>query len=271
MQWLIVIAVIYVTICLSFYFFQHYFFFRPEILPSTFRYKYPFPFEEVHFDMEDGGAVNGIHFKVPNSLGVVYYLKGNSRSVKGWGKFAKDFLGKGYDFFMVDYRGFGKSRGKRTENKLYSDSQYVYKWLAERYDENNIIVYGRSLGSGFGARVASWNNPKMLILDSPYYSFEYHIKRYAFWIPLRWILRYKIPTNTFLKKVTCPIYILHGKRDLLIPYRQSEMLKEEKPDLTLLSIAKGGHNNLPEFPKYHDYVYAILNPDEDQHLATLKT
>ena len=98
--------------------------------------------------MEDGGSINGIHFKVPNSKGVVYYFKGNSRSIKGWGKFARDFVSKGYDFFMVDYRGFGKSRGRRTEAILYSDAQHVYKWLTKHYDEEQIIIYGRSMGSG---------------------------------------------------------------------------------------------------------------------------
>ena len=51
--------------------------------------------------MEDGGSINGIYFRVPNALGVVYYLKGNSKSIKGWGKFAKDYLSLGYDFFMM--------------------------------------------------------------------------------------------------------------------------------------------------------------------------
>ena len=138
MMWLkilIILAIVYFSLSLIFYFFQHFFFFRPEILPSYFSYKYPFDFEEKTFEMEDGGSINSIHFKVPNSRGVIYYLKGNSRSIKGWGKFAKDFVSNGYDFFMMDYRGFGKSRGKRTEQKLYNDAQLLYKWLTEHYKE----------------------------------------------------------------------------------------------------------------------------------------
>ncbi|MEO5583270.1 MAG: alpha/beta fold hydrolase [Saprospiraceae bacterium] len=65
--------------------------------------------------MEDGGNINAIYFKVPKSRGIVFYLKGNSRSIKGWGKFAKDFLSNGYDFIMMDYRGFGKSKGHRNQ------------------------------------------------------------------------------------------------------------------------------------------------------------
>lgn len=209
--------------------------------------------------MEDGGTVNGIHFKVPNSKGVVFYIKGNSRSIKGWGKFAKDFLGKGYDFFIIDYRGFGKSTGRRTEEILYSDLQQVYQWLEEQYSQERIVIYGRSLGSGLAARIASWNRPSMLILDSPYYSFRHHINRYGFWMPIKWILRYHIRTDLFLKKVKSPVYIIHGTKDHLIPFKQSVMLEALAPQrIKLIPIVGAKHNNLPDFPEYHEILYSIL-------------
>jgi alpha-beta hydrolase superfamily lysophospholipase len=261
-NFLIIGATIYVALCLIFYFGQDFFFFRPERLPKWFRYQYPFPFTEVNFDMEDGGIVNALHFKVPNSKGVVFYIKGNSRSIKGWGKFAKDFVGKGYDFFILDYRGFGKSRGKRTEEILFSDLQQVYQWLSEQYPEDDIILYGRSLGSGLAARIASWNRPKMLILDCPYFSFLHHIKRYGFWMPVDWLLRYHIRTDRFIKKVRCPVHILHGANDRLIPFKQSLQLKQLAPDnIQLYPIQGAGHNNLPDFPEYHDLLYDILHSE----------
>lgn len=257
---LLVIGAAYVGLCAIFYFAQDFFFFRPERLPKWFTYKYPFPFTEVNFEMEDGGVVNALHFRVPNSKGVVFYIKGNSRSIKGWSKFAKDFVGKGFDFFIMDYRGFGKSSGRRTESILYSDLQQVYKWLAEEYSEKNIILYGRSLGSGLASRVASWNSPKMLILDCPYYSFLHHIRRYGFILPIYWLLRYHIRTDHFVKKIKCPIYILHGERDRMIPMRQGEMLRDLAPDkITLFPIHGAGHNNLTDFPLYHDLLYDILH------------
>ena len=256
-------GVVYVACCLIFYFLQDYFFFRPEILPKYFEYQYPFPFDEVNFEMEDGGRINGLHFKVPNTKGVVFYLKGNSRSIKGWAKFAKDFLGKGYDFFMIDYRGFGKSSGRRTETTLYNDAQTVYKWLSSHYSEKEIIIYGRSLGSGIAARIASWNKPKMLILDAPYYSFIYQVRRYGFMFPLNWLLRYKIRTDQFFKKVSCPIFIIHGDKDRLIPHAQGQMLfKSAAYHAKLLTVEGAGHNNLPDFAAYHEYLYDILNDDE---------
>ena len=260
MQLLLTIGLVYIGICLIMYIFQHFFFFRPEVLPSHFKYEYPFDFEEINFEMEDGGKINAIYFKVPNSRGVIYYCKGNSKSIKGWGKFAKDFVSNGYDFFMMDYRGFGKSRGKRTEQKLFSDAQHLYKWLTKKYEEKEIVIYGRSLGSGIAARVASWNHPKMLILDAPYYSFLETIRRFGFLLPLKWILRYQIRTDQFFKAIESPVYIFHGDKDWLIPIRHSKKLKALRPNLVnLFTIKGGGHNNLPDFPEYHEHLYDILN------------
>ncbi|MEM8907474.1 MAG: alpha/beta fold hydrolase [Bacteroidota bacterium] len=257
------IVVTYLVISLFFYFGQDLFFFRPEILPKHFKYQYAFPFDEVNFDMEDGGVINGLHFKVPNSKGVVYYFKGNSRSIKGWGKFARDFVGKGYDFFMIDYRGFGKSRGRRTETILYNDTQHVYKWLSTQYPEEKIIIYGRSLGSGIATRIASWNKPRMLILDSPYYSFLRQVKRYGWFLPIEWLLKYKIRTDQFIKAVSCPIFFLHGRKDQLIPFKHSAMLQRLVPKRShLFALAEGRHNNLPTLEAYHDHLYDILNDDD---------
>lgn len=261
-SWLTLAAFVYAGLCVLFYFFQDFFFFRPERLPTSFQYKYPFPFEEVNFEMEDGGSINGLHFKIPNARGVVYYLKGNSKSVKGWGKFARDFLGKGYDFFMVDYRGFGKSKGKRSQQILFNDAQHIYKWLNKQYGEENMIVYGRSLGSGIAARIASWNQPKMLILDSPYYSFFHNIRRWGFFLPLRWLLRYPLRTDRFLKNISCPVYIIHGTRDWIFPFSYSVKLRDLHADkVTLFPIKGAHHNNLPVFPAYHDLMYDMLNDE----------
>jgi len=258
-----IIAGIYILLCLVFYFGQELFMFHPEKLSRDFKYKFPFPFREVFFDMEDGGVVNGIHFVVPNAKGVVFYVKGNSRSIKGWGKFARDFVSKGYDFFMVDYRGFGKSKGKRSESTIHNDLQHIYKKLTTQYDENNIVIYGRSIGSGFATRIASWNHPNKLILDSPYYSFTKQLKRYGFWLPINLLSRYSIRTDQFIKKVSCPIYIIHGTKDRLIPISASKKLAELMPLQTIHLPIKGAHhNNLPEFPKYHEQLYNALHDDE---------
>ncbi|MBT8195261.1 MAG: alpha/beta hydrolase [Bacteroidia bacterium] len=258
----IIFLVIYIGLCFVAYFIQAFFFFHPEKLPQSFQFisKYEIPMEEIFIDLGDGTKINALHYTIPNSKGVVFYFKGNTKSIKGWGKFSKDFIGKNYDFFMIDYPGFGKSKGKRTENRIYNVGQHCYKWLCEKYPEDKIIIYGRSMGSGFAARIASWNRPKSLILDSGFYSFYHLAQRFVPVLPMKWIIRYKIPTFEFLKSMKCPVYFIHGDKDWLIPYRYSVKMNRENPNnSTLFTIEGAKHNDLPSYSKYHKVLYRILN------------
>ena len=249
----------YVVLIALVYFIQERFIFRPEKLHRDFKYVYDIPFKELFFDVEKGVRINGLHFSVDKPLGLVLYFHGNSRSIKGWAKYAKDFLRYKYDVVLVDYRGFGKSTGKRNENDMLSDMQFVYDTLTVQYTEHHIIVYGRSLGSGFAAKIASDNKPRYLILDAPYYSFRKAIERFLPILPIRFLLRYQLRTDKWITHVNCHTYILHGTKDWLIPIANSEKLQALNPKkITLLRINGGGHNNLPSFPEYHNLLRDIL-------------
>jgi hypothetical protein len=249
----------YLLLLIFIYLFQERFIFKPEKLHPEFVYYYDIPFRELFFDVAEDVRINGLHFKVENPLGLILYLHGNTRSIKGWAKYAKDFYKFRYDVVMVDYRGFGKSTGRRSEKDLFADLQHVYEKLAALYGESHLIVYGRSLGSGFAAKLASENNPRYLILDAPYYSFQHAVGRFLPLIPIRLILRYPIRTDSWIGKVKCHTYILHGTRDRLIPIQNSERLKDINPRMiTLIPIHGGGHNNLPSFPDYHNFLRDIL-------------
>ena len=115
--------------------------------------------KEYNLEIKEGVVINGLHFKAENSKGVVYYLKGNSKSIKGWGKFAVDFTIHGYDVIMIDYRGFGKSTGKMSQQSMKDDALLVYDKLKERVKEENIIVYGRSLGTGLALSLIHISEP----------------------------------------------------------------------------------------------------------------
>lgn len=209
--------------------------------------------------MEEGVQINGLHFSTEDPLGLVLYFHGNSRSIKGWAKYAKDFLRYKYDVVLVDYRGFGKSTGKRNEHAMLNDMQFVYDTLAVQYTEHHIIVYGRSLGSGFAAKVAGDNKPRYLILDAPYFSFRKAIERFLPILPIRFLLRYQLRTDKWIRHVNCHTYILHGTKDWLIPIKNSEKLQALSPKkITLLRIEGGGHNNLTSFPAYHNFLRDIL-------------
>lgn len=261
MVWNIILIALgaYLLINILLYALQERFLFHPEKLSEDFKFEYDRPFEEITFKLDDGVRIHGLKFNHPNPVGLVFYLHGNTRSVKGWARYAVDFLKHGYEVILVDYRGFGKSTGKRSERHIKNDLQTIYSRLADRYGEDHLIVYGRSMGSGFATKVASQNSPQMLILNAPYYSLMDTVKRYLFFIPLAVILRYKIKTYQWIRYVDCPIYIIHGTRDSLIPMGSSVRLSKIKPrQTTLFPIQGANHHNLTEFPEYHRVIYGIL-------------
>lgn len=256
--WLYIIAA-YIALAIIIYLVQEFFIFKPEKLHKDFKYRYDLPFEELFFDVEPGVRINGLHFSHEKPLGLVLYFHGNSRSIKGWAKYARDFYRFKYDVVLVDYRGFGKSTGKRSEEDMLNDMQFVYQKLADKFTQQHLIVYGRSLGSGFAAKIASDNDPRYLILDAPYLSFTKVIERFLPILPVRFLLRYHLRTDRWIKKVRCHTYILHGTRDWLIPISNSEKLQALNPKkITLIRIHGGGHNNLPSFDEYHNFIRDIL-------------
>lgn len=249
----------YAALLILAYFIQDRLIFKPEKLPQGFEYKYDAPFKELFFDVEPGVRINGLHFHRPQPAGLILYLHGNTRSIKGWAKYAQDFYRYNYDVVLVDYRGFGKSTGRRGEKEMLGDMQFIYAVLAAQYPEQQILLYGRSIGSGFAAKLASDNSPRYLILDSPYYSFRKVVKRFLPILPLSYVLCYHLRTDLWLPDVRCHTYILHGTRDWLIPIRHSERLQKLNPSrVTLIRIHGGGHNNLNTFPEYHNFIRDIL-------------
>lgn len=248
-----------IVLSIAIFFFQEKFIFKPEKLKQNFEFKYDIPFKEYFFDVSPGVRINGLHFYREDPKGLILYFHGNTRSIKGWAKYARDFYRYDYDVVLVDYRGFGKSTGKRSEKEMLADMQYVYEKLAEKYTEHHIIVYGRSMGSGFATKIASENKPRYLILDSPYYSFLKVVERFLPILPIRFVLRFHLRTDRWIRHVNCHTYIIHGTKDRLIPIRQSEALQKFNPGkITLIRIHGGRHNNLPSFDEYHNFVRDIL-------------
>jgi uncharacterized protein len=249
----------YILLALIVYLVQEKFIFKPEKLKPGFEYKYDVPFKELFFDIEPGVTINGLHFYRDNPAGLILYFHGNTRSIKGWAKYAKDFYRYNYDVVLVDYRGFGKSTGKRSEHAMLNDMQVVYNELKRQYPEDHLILYGRSMGSGFATKLAADNHPRYLILDAPYYSFSKVVERFLPILPVRLVLRYHLRTDRWIRRVNCPVYILHGTKDWLIPIRHSQNLQKANPKkITLIRIHGGGHNNLPSFDEYHNFVRDIL-------------
>jgi len=253
----IVGGIIFLTILA--YFLQEKFIFKPEKLKADFQFKYDIPFREYFFDVEPGVRINGLHFYREKPKGLILFFHGNTRSIKGWAKYARDFYRYDYDVLLVDYRGFGKSTGRKNEKKMLTDMQYVYNALLKEYPEDHIIVYGRSIGSGFATKIAADNKPRYLILEAPYYNFRKVVERFLPILPIRYVLRYHLRIDEWIRHVNCHTYIIHGTKDWLIPIKHSISLQKINPrKITLIRIHGGGHNNLHSYPEYHNFIRDIL-------------
>jgi alpha-beta hydrolase superfamily lysophospholipase len=182
------------------------------------------------------------------------------QNITHYQKFVTNFTKNGYEVWMEDYPGFGKSAGKRTEKKLYQQALEIVKLAKNKYKEDSIILYGKSFGTGIAAYVASQTNCKRLILETPYYSIP---DMFSCWIPIyptQQMSTYKIPTNKYLQNVNCPITIFHGTDDGVIFYKCAAKLKTVlKPTDEFITIENGTHHNLATFSLYQKKLDSLLN------------
>jgi len=249
-----------------FYFAQESLLFRKTDLPDDYVFTYETPFEELYLTPEKGARLNALHFKTAKPKGVILYFHGRGANLADkWGKFSEDFTKRGYDFFIVDYRGFGKSKGPLSEKALCRDAKYCYDYLLERFSEEEIVVYGRSLGTAIATYVASQTSPRMLVLESPFFSIldltprqKPYLPRFV--IPL--LLKYHLRTDKWIVDVRSPIHIIHGTKDDLVPYDDSVRLLQllkDKLDTKLIPLDEAKHNYIEHHPLYQSTLDEILN------------
>lgn len=233
--------------------------FYPDVLSEDYKFSFKNKFQELYFKVDEKTKLNGLLFKSDKTKGLIFYLHGNAGANNSWGGIADVYLENNYDFFILDYRGYGKSQGKiSSEEQMHRDIQIVYDSLKSMYAEKDIVIIGYSIGSGFAAKLASVNSPKTLILKAPYYSMEDLAHQYARILP-KFLIRYKIKTNEFLTKVKCPVIIFHGDQDEVIDYGFSEKLQKHfKNGDTLITLEGQSHNGINENLEYINELKKIL-------------
>jgi len=239
--------------------FQEKLIFLPEEIAENYSYNFSFDFEEVNLKTADNETINALHIKAENPKGIILFFHGNQGSLIRWGEITSYFTQFKYDVFVIDYRGYGKSTGVFDETQMYADALLSYNHVKHQFSEENIIVYGRSLGTTFAAKVASGNNPKHVVLEAPFYSLH-SAANYKYKVIPKFLLNFKFKTNTFIPKIKAPITIFHGTDDKVTPYKGSQQLfkliSTSKKELILLK--NGTHHNVREFTEYTSALKSIL-------------
>ncbi len=233
--------------------------FFPDTLPENHKFAFTHTFQEYFIPVDKKTSLNGVLFRANSSKGLIFYLHGNSGSIESWGTLADEYLKNNYDFFIFDYRSFGKSKGRiSSEKQIFNDAQIVYDSLKTQYKEENIIVIGYSIGTGIATHLASTNTPKKLILKAPYYNIHDLAHQYVKILPA-FLIRYKFRTNEYILKVKCPINIFHGEEDEVIYCGSSLKLKELLKDGDKVMLLQGQmHNGMNENALYRKELKEIL-------------
>ncbi|WP_341226415.1 alpha/beta hydrolase [uncultured Arcticibacterium sp.] len=254
----------YCLILVMLYLIQDFVIFRANPLPEAYQFKFEQPFVEKNYTAADGTEVNTLFFPTSQkSKGLLFNNHGNRRNLSRWGRSAEQFTSLGYDVFFYDYRGFGKTKGKPSEENIFSDSAFLYEEMKKEYSEDSIIVYGRSLGSGVAAKLAAENNPKMLILESAYYSMAEVGKMHLPIFPYKLLIKHPFDTGSRIDKVKCGVKLIHGTEDRLIPVESSYMLTKKmgKSPEDVLTLLPGGHRGLYRLDQYQKVWKEWLAPE----------
>jgi alpha-beta hydrolase superfamily lysophospholipase len=260
LRWIKVILMLYGLIGIAIYYLQDKVLFRPEKMDSRQAYGFSVPHKEINIPFNDQANISIVEFTTAAApKGVVLYFHGNRKNIGRFAKFAPNFTKNGYEVWMIDYPGYGKSTGPLTEQRLYDFADQLYKLAAARFARDSIVIYGKSLGSGIAAWLASKKNCRQLILETPYYSITSLCQRYFPIYPVTRMIHYKIPLYQYLQQVIVPVTILHGSSDGVIPYSNAEKLKPFlKPTDKFITIEGGSHNDLNDFPLFHQTLDTLL-------------
>jgi pimeloyl-ACP methyl ester carboxylesterase len=246
LRWLKIFIIIYCVVGIAAYQLQEKFLFHPAKLKQDANFSFSIPFREVNIPVDNSTKYNLVQFAHAGQLrGVVLYFHGNKGNIERYAPAANLMTRHGYEVWMIDYPGYGKSTGKFTEQVAYELALQLYKMARVQFSPDSIIIYGRSLGTGIATQLASIRDCKRLILETPYYSFPSLARTYLWMYPVNSMIKYKFPTGEYLQNVTAPVSIFHGTNDAVIPYRNALRLKKTlKPGDQFFTITGGRHNNL---------------------------
>lgn len=206
------------------------------------------PFEDIYFTTSDGKKLNGWFFpadtNAPHSQLAVLVCHGNGGNISHRLDLSRVLLGCGLNVFVFDYRGYGKSEGRPSEEGTYLDAQAAYEWLRQKgFSGSNVLSYGESLGGGVASELAVRERVGGLILQSTFTSIPDVGAELFPWLPVRWLAGIHYNTLSKLPRLHVPVLILHSRSDEMIGFVHSQRNFSAANEPKLFWELNGGHNH----------------------------
>jgi len=213
-------------------------------------------YEEVSLLTADNVRLHGWYLPNPGSHKALLFFHGNAGNISHRGSSVEIFHRLGMNVLIFDYRGFGTSQGEPDEPGLYVDARTAWRFLQEEkgFDSKDIILFGRSLGGAVASKLASEVHPAGLILESSFSSARDMADAIMPLISRVVFLRFNLDTLNIIDRIRCPLLVLHGPRDEVIPFRQGEKIFKAAREPKTFVTLQGGHNGgflltQPEYEK----------------------
>lgn len=201
------------------------------------------PYESISIATEDGETLAAWWVSVAQPRGAVLVLHGNAGSMADRMDYLPPFQAMGYAVLLVDYRGYGASTGKPSEEGTYRDARAAWQWLTARgLKPAEIVVAGESLGGAVAAELAARVQPRALILIAAFTSATDLGSEIYPWLPVRLISRYRYDTLAQLRRYNGPVLIAHSRDDEIVPFAHGERLHAAASGAKTLLEMRGGHN-----------------------------
>ncbi len=204
-------------------------------------------YEDIRFSSGDGCALTGWWIPHPAARATIMICHANGENVASWAPIAAALEYLRCNFWLFDYRGYGRSAGRPHQVGIYADALAAHAWLVSSgHDRWPIIVWGRSLGSAVAIHVAANAAVAGLIAESGFTSLEEMARRVT-WYP-DFIIRRALRTETYnaldeVRHVTVPKLFAHSPEDEFVPYQMSRRLYEAAPEPKAFCDLTGGHND----------------------------
>lgn len=202
-------------------------------------------YEEINFKTSDEQMLNGWFVPVKDARVTVLYCHGNAGNIYHRLHMVKFFHEIGVNFFIFDYRGYGKSTGSPSEKGLYEDAQAAYDYLISRsdVDKNKIVVYGKSLGGPIAADLCLNRKVSALILEGSFASVTMRAQQLYPFLPMKLLITQKYDTIVKVKNIHIPKLIVHGRNDEVINFRHGQILFEAAASPKQFLPFDGNHND----------------------------
>jgi fermentation-respiration switch protein FrsA (DUF1100 family) len=202
-------------------------------------------YEDVRITTEDGVRLHGWFVPAPSARATVVHFHGNAGNISHRLEYIALFHRFGLNVFLVDYRGYGQSEGRPSEEGTYRDAMAAWRYLTETRGlaPSTIVVHGESLGGAVAIWLAAHTQPAALIVESSFTSAADLGAEVYWWIPVRWLARHPYRSLDEIAKVRSPVLVVHSRDDEIVPFRHGERLYAAVTGPKQFSEVRGGHNS----------------------------